>query len=121
MTAPEKDDVAVAVDSAPPAIEFFVRKRMFSLYMSGRELSLSHNEFAIFLNLVARKGEFVASDWLSDAVYGILHEGDAALRLAQDMEKLRESLSAALGNDAIAQDQRGYALSKAVAVKFRAF
>jgi DNA-binding response OmpR family regulator len=93
---------------------------MFSLYVSGREISLTQKEFAIFLNLVARRGEFVAAEWLGDAVYGILHEGDTALLLAKDMEKLRESLSNALGHNAIVEDQRGYALSEAVAFKVRA-
>ncbi len=120
MSAPNRDDDAVAIDSAPLAIEFFVRKRMFSLYVSGREISLDQKEFAIFLNLVARRGGFVASEWLSDAVYGILHEDDATLRLTQDMARLRESLSAALGYDAIEEDRRGYALSDAVAFKVRA-
>jgi DNA-binding response OmpR family regulator len=120
MSTAGSDDHAVSSGGAQQGIEFFVRKRMFSLYISGREIILNQNEFAIFLNLVGSRGKFIASDWLSDAVYGVRHEGDTMLRLRQDADRLREQLNLALGYSAILEDQRGYALSDGVVVRVRA-
>jgi len=120
MLTPDRNHDAASNDESRSIVEFFVRKRMFSLYVSGREILLNDKEFAVFLNLVVRKGEFISYEWLADAVYGILHKGDTAPRLRQDVERLKEQLSLALGYTAILEDQRGYALSDAVAVKVRA-
>jgi DNA-binding response OmpR family regulator len=120
MSTASSDDDAVPNGGAQQRIELFVRKRMFSLYVSGREITLDQNEFAIFLNLVGSSGKFIASDWLSDAVYGVRHEGDTSLLLRQDTDRLREKLNLALGYSAILEDQRGYALSEGVVLRVRA-
>lgn len=116
-----EDSEADSIESARRVVEFFIRKRMFSLYIDGREIVIDQKEFAILLNLLGQRGQFVPREWLSDAVYSILHEGDAGLRLKQDMERLIEHLSLSLGYNAILEDRRGYALSDAVAIKVRAF
>ena len=120
MSTPDQNHDEASKDQSPGMVEFFVRKRMFSLYVGGREIFLNEKEFAVFLNLVVRKGEFISYEWLADAVYGILHKGDTAPRLRQDVERLKEQLSLALGYTAILEDQRGYALSDAVVMKVRA-
>lgn len=120
MATPDQDHDAASKGESRAVVELFVRKRMFSLYVSGREILLNEREFAVFLNLVVRRGEFISYEWLADAVYGILHKDDTAPRLRQDVERLKEQLSLAVGYTAILEDQRGYALSDAVAVKVRA-
>jgi DNA-binding response OmpR family regulator len=120
VSTPDQDDGSLSSRGAQPAVEFFVRKRMFSLYVSGREIVLDQSEFAIFLNLLGSRGKFIPSDWLSEAVYGVRDEGDASLRLRQATDRLRERLNLALGFNVILEDRRGYALSDGVLVRVRA-